>query len=491
MEDSHIFNFFPQSFSLISKEPTRNYSLDEFVNQAVTKEIDNCGDGTLSKTLLLQTKDSLIDYLKNEYLKVPIEQFVGHVCEFTNLDENLSHAFTKIFMALERIAIKMEMNRSVIRTPGEQRHDNDLIEKLKKQKQQIEKDDSPEPPLGVSCQYSPPKSMFDVIVPSVLVERNDSPSHNQALIDDNYESSNQISRNDEIIFVDDDENFDKIPMMNSSFPLSSHHHTDKRHDQFYHDRRQNDSTRSAQSPCYRNPISENNNASFDVNAANNSNKSIVNKSSMPSSRSSFPSTSSSHRRSSNTFDSLIDNEGEEAIQQEPKSCYEMWQKYAYNQSNTDFEEEVIEVLHELRYNSFRPEFKGQKRKVHLNMLSFLEEFVTLLRTAFHPSGPKRYKKNRHPLENSCFNPEIPKLIIVTIPYIDSHPTASTNKHKIISINDALRSYVNKNKSKLFKDYNQIIELYDWEKEAQDFGQCTFDDMESRFKILTTALSEKY
>uniref|UniRef100_A0A914YYZ6 Uncharacterized protein n=1 Tax=Panagrolaimus superbus TaxID=310955 RepID=A0A914YYZ6_9BILA len=126
-----------------------------------------------------------------------------------------------------------------------------------------------------------------------------------------------------------------------------------------------------------------------------------------------------------------------------------------------------------------------------NLLSFLGKFVTVLQTAFHPDGPKCYKKNNYPQKNSFFRAEIPKLIILTIPYIDNHPTASTYKQKIIAMNDALRNYVKKNKAKLFKDHNFIIEIYDWEKESKNYRQCNRNDMESRFKILTTALSEKY
>uniref|UniRef100_A0AC35GPV1 Cathepsin propeptide inhibitor domain-containing protein n=1 Tax=Panagrolaimus sp. PS1159 TaxID=55785 RepID=A0AC35GPV1_9BILA len=61
----------------------------------------------------------------------------------------------------------------------------------------------------------------------------------------------------------------------------------------------------------------------------------------------------------------------------------------------------------------------------------------------------------------------------------------------MAMNEALRKYVKENEEKLSKRYNQSIEIYDWEKKAHAYDKCNRADFESRFKILTTALSEKH
>uniref|UniRef100_A0AC35FAX7 Uncharacterized protein n=1 Tax=Panagrolaimus sp. PS1159 TaxID=55785 RepID=A0AC35FAX7_9BILA len=124
-----------------------------------------------------------------------------------------------------------------------------------------------------------------------------------------------------------------------------------------------------------------------------------------------------------------------------------------------------------------------------NLLYFLRKFVEVLRAAFDPNGPKRFKSMSTSTDSISI--QIPKLIILTIPFIDSHPFATTFKHQIMAMNEALRKYVKENKEKSFNNFNQIIEIYDWESEAHDYGQCNRADLESRFKVLTTALSEKH
>ena len=119
----------------------------------------------------------------------------------------------------------------------------------------------------------------------------------------------------------------------------------------------------------------------------------------------------------------------------------------------------------------------------------------LLRRAFDKNGPKRIQ-DMNPLDDGTypdawFIPELPRLIISTIPYIESHPVALTHKEDIIKLNKILRRFVVDKQDGWFRKHNQRIEIYDFEAKTANFRQCSRPDMEERYRVLTTDLSQDY
>ena len=119
----------------------------------------------------------------------------------------------------------------------------------------------------------------------------------------------------------------------------------------------------------------------------------------------------------------------------------------------------------------------------------------LLRQAFDKNGPKRIK-DMNPLDDGTFPdawyiPELTRLIISTIPYIESHPVALTHKEDIIKLNKILCKFVAEKKDGWFRKHNQRIEIYDFEEKTANFRQCSRHGMEERYRVFTTDLANNY
>ena len=94
-------------------------------------------------------------------------------------------------------------------------------------------------------------------------------------------------------------------------------------------------------------------------------------------------------------------------------------------------------------------------------------------------------------EDVSFVPPPPSIVLITIPTISYHPTAITYREDIEEMNNEIRQFVADRKDGWLRQYNQVVELYDWQEAAQISDECSADDLDDRFGILTTALAQKF
>uniref|UniRef100_A0AC35GLS3 SPK domain-containing protein n=1 Tax=Panagrolaimus sp. PS1159 TaxID=55785 RepID=A0AC35GLS3_9BILA len=465
-------------------------NLFEVVKKVVNDEIETCRL-TKSKTLLMEIKDPLIKYLTTEYYKVANGKFVDHVCELANLDQIFVPTFTKAFLALESIATKMEECRNVIRSQKDQNELDKNYEAYRKLQKEAIKEKSPEPqpstktndvyhdPRPNPYKYSPPKSIFASQEPAVFDNRNDLTSNVY-----NLDASNGIPQKDITTnYVADEQ---PSPVTDLSPPrISSQRHSTRpppmvnkrKRVGFHESTRDNEGAArgkylEAATVTLATPLSEH--VAVDQ-------KLVLEINSCTNALAAFP-----NQPSPITTPSRI--------------VYENWQRNVTNENmDEEFEEDVIEILQQFRYNNRK---KGQKLKLHLvikDSLLFPTNFTKKYRQCLEIDAkyPQKMEVIIATMENEISNMKndyFMKNVIFSMGFdlLCYEPNIDNAIKKLLyflqNFVEVLRAAFDPSGPKRFKS---IIEIYDWELEAHDYGQCHRADLESRFKVLTTALCEKH